>query len=95
MGGDFPERTRLRANISIILVVAVLSVTFDQTILFSSPAKAGAPDKLARDYTVALPYTDYTLRKRLGDRIGDRSLVFITTVKAETETEAVTAAKRR
>jgi hypothetical protein len=99
MGDDFPEGTRLLANVSIILIVSVLSVTFNQTVLFSkAPQTSRASDKspaTLREYVVAVPYIDYTLRRHLGERLGERMLVFVTAVKASTRDEAVAAAKRQ
>ena len=46
------------------------------------------------EYVVAIPYTDYSFRKYVGEkRFGDRALVFVTTVKATSRSEAVSNAQ--
>jgi ABC-type Na+ efflux pump permease subunit len=98
MGEDFPEGQRLKANVAIILIVIILSISFNQTVLFSKATQlSGTSTKQAaipHEYTVAIPYSDYTLRKYVGERLGNRMLVFSTTVTATDRDEAVRAAKR-
>ena len=98
-GPEFAEGKRLWANLAIIAVVATFSTVFNQTLLFPKPPQGiGAQDKAAavtREYRVAIPYSDYSLRRYLGDRLGDRMLVFVTTVTAPGRNEAVAAARRQ
>lgn len=97
MGDDFPEGNRFYANLAIVIVVSVLSVTFNQTILFRRPAQtetvAERSSGTLREYRIAVPYADFTLRRHVGERIGERTLVFVTSVKASNRDGAVAAAK--
>lgn len=96
MGEDFPVGGRLAANIVIMSIVAVLSVVFNQGLLYPKTATASAEKPPEHEYVVAIPYTDYSFRKYVGERrFGDRELVFVTPAKGPSRSEAVLDAQRQ
>jgi hypothetical protein len=75
-------------GINLIIFIVILSTT----ILYFQ-TKGHSSDVVR--YKVAIPYQDLALRQYFGTAINDKKLVYITTIEAKNEAQAVSLAKQK
>lgn len=91
VGAEFKDNTRLAIHILIITIIVGTTVFSYAKLLPSSLPQSKEPV----DYIVTVPYRDLTLEKHVGPRMGEKKLLYRTTVKGASPNDAITNAKEK